>query len=380
MHAVPFYKTTHSKNEQKYITELLNNSSEFLSRPYSSKSIEWIKDRFQFQNFFLTKSCTQSLELAAILLDIKADDEVILPSYAYVACASAFVLRGAKCVFVDVEQGTMNIDADKIEAAITSNTKAIVTINYSGISCNYELISAIASKHNLFVIEDNAHGFLSKYQNKFLGSFGDISTFSFDHLKNITCGQGGAIAINNPTLLEKFSIHYEQGTNRIQFSLGKAPNYEWKNVGSNYILSELNAAMLFAQLEETDAIVEKFKTNWNLYVELLKNLEITGSVSLPQVPNDCEINGYNFYIKTESADERKRLISHLKEKQITAQFHYVPLHSSSFGKSVGKFSGLDKHTSMESEKLLRLPHYFDMNEDEINYVVNAITEFYQIVK
>lgn len=373
---IPFLKTSLSGTEQAYVQQVLADGGSFFSKQFVAKCENWLAGKHRLPNFFLTKSCTDSLELAALMLGIKPGDEVILPSYAFVSCGNAFTLLGATCVFVDIHPVSMNMDETKIEAAITSKTKAILTLNYASVCCNYEAIRKIADKHKLHIIEDNAHGILAKQGERFAGSFGDISTFSFDHMKNISCGQGGGIAINNPALLEGFFVPYEFGTNRRKFFNKEADRYEWKGVGSNFQLSELNAAMLWAQLEHAEKINARFLALWNQYHTALAPLEAEGKISLPHPPADSTHNGHCFFIKTANAPERIALITALQQKGINAQFHYTPLHSSAFGKTAGRFAGADNHTTTESHKLLRLPLFYSLKEEEVDFVVNSIKEFY----
>jgi dTDP-4-amino-4,6-dideoxygalactose transaminase len=374
---VPFFKTTITGEESKYIVQVVSDGESFMHKDFVAKCENWFKENHGTENFFLTKSCTHSLELAALVLNIQKGDEVIMPSYAFVACGNAFALRGATCVFVDIHPDTMNIDETKIEAAITSKTKAIVTLNYSAVGCNYEAIRKIADKHNLFIIEDNAHGIGAKYEGKFLGTFGDISTFSFDHLKNISCAQGGGIAINRNDLLENFFVHYEFGTNRRSFFKGKGDRYEWKNLGSNFPLSELNAAMLFAQLENCKGINVQFLELWNLYCDELSVLKKENRIWFAEPPDNIEHNAHCFYIKTKDDHERGALIKFLSEREINAQFHYTPLHSSEFGATAGRFAGEEVYTVRESKRLLRLPLFYGMKTEEVKYVAEAVKLFYK---
>lgn len=375
---VPFFKTAITGDEEQYVHQVLHDGNSFADKNFISKCENWFAENHGLKNFFLTKSCTHSLELAALTLGIKTGDEVIMPSFAFVACANAIALRGATCVFVDIEPTSMNIDAAKIEAAITPKTKAILTINYSGVACDYVAIKKIAQKHQLFIIEDNAHGTGAKQGENSLGSFGDISTFSFDHLKNISCGQGGGIAINNEKLLENFFVHYEFGTNRRNFFKGKANRYEWKNLGSNFPLSELNAAMLYSQLENSEKINGRFVQLWNLYFEKLSVLQTQNKIGLPKLSIDSHHNAHCFFIKTKNEEERNALIRFLNATEISAQFHYTPLHSSEFGLTAGRFNGNDEFTSTESKRLLRLPLYYNMTDREINHVISKVLEFYEI--
>ncbi|MES2622489.1 MAG: dTDP-4-amino-4,6-dideoxygalactose transaminase [Bacteroidota bacterium] len=375
---IPFFKTTIVGEESKYLYQLLSGQDSFAEKHFVSECEKWFKDNHQLENFYLTKSCTDSLELAALVLDIQEGDEVILPSYSFVSCGSAFALRGATCVYVDIHPDTMNVDESKIEAAITPRTKAILTVNYASVGCNYEAIRVIAAKNDLFIIEDNAHGILAEYRRgECLGTFGDISTFSFDHLKNISCGQGGGIAVNNESLLKDFFVHYEFGTNRRSFFKGDTDRYEWKNIGSNYPLSELNAAMLFAQLESAKKINTKFVYLMDLYNTHLSDLKELGKISFPLAAHDCKHNGHCFFIKAHDSDERSSLMKFLQSKEINAQFHYTPLHSSEYGKIAGRFSGEDVYTTIESARLLRLPLFYAMTDDELNFVTDSVKEFYR---
>lgn len=372
--SIPFFKTTVTGTEAQYLTQLLANPDAIAKKEYIAKCERWFAENHGLPNFFLTKSCTDSLELAALTLNMQPGDEVIMPSFAFVSCANAFALRGATCVFVDVHPDTMNLDEAKLEAAITNKTKAIVTVNYAGVGCNYEAIDAIARKYYLWVVEDNAHGIGAKQNGRFLGTFGDISTFSFDHLKNVTCIQGGGIAINNPALLERFYTAYEFGTNRRNFFAGKADRYEWKSLGSNFPLSELSAAMLYAQLEEVETINGKFRKLWNLYAEGLKDLVVRNRIDIPVLPAGAHHSAHCFYIKYGPVSSRNALMDYLDAKGICAQFHYTPLHQSEFGKTAGRFVGLDAQTDL-SRELLRLPLYYDMAEGEVATVVSAIEDF-----
>ncbi len=374
---IPFFKSTFTGDEPEVFQQLFKAPDSFAKKEFTAKCEKWFVENHGLKNLYLTKSCTDSLELAALVLGIKESDEVILPSYSFVACGNAFALRGAKCVFVDIHPDTMNIDETKVETAVTPKTKAILTLNYASISCNYEALRKIARKHNLFILEDNAHGILAKDEQKnYLGTFGDISTFSFDHLKNVTCGQGGGIAINNEKLLKNFFVHYEFGTNRRSFFKGESNRYEWKNIGSNYPISELNAAMLFVQLQRAHEINSRFLKLWDLFHDELYELHIKRKIKLPVLPKGVHHNAHIFFIKTNSANERNDLLEFLLQKGIGAQFHYTPLHISEFGKQAGIFSGKDVYTSEESKKLLRLPLFFGMTEEEVKYVVECLKNFY----
>lgn len=373
---IPFFQISITGKETTNVDGILKNGQNFAANGYIEKCERWFIENHGLKNFYLTKSCSQSLELAALILNLKENDEVIMPSYALVACGNAFALRGAKCVFVDIDKATMNIDATKIEAAISPKTKAILTINYAGVGCNYDEILRIKNKHNLYLIEDNAHGTGAKWQSKFLGTFGDISTFSFDHMKSISCGQGGGISINNERLMPQFFISYESGTNRQSFFRNETNKYEWKGLGSNYRLSELNAAMLFAQLESEKEIIETLGIRWKKYYNAFKALAEKDKIEIAETSNNANHNSHCFYIKTGNINERNALIKFLAERDIQAQFHYVPLHSSEYGKRWGRFVGEDKYTTAESERLLRLPLYFNMTDEEQARVISGVEGFY----
>ncbi len=373
---IPFFRTAVVGTEAQHIQNVLQSVHPFFEKHYNQLCENWFLQNHGLTNFFLTKSCTHSLELAAFLAGIKPGDEVILPSYAFVSCGNAFAQLGAVCVFVDVHPQTMNIDETKIEAAITPKTKAILTLNYASVCCNYAGIKEIAKKHGLLIIEDNAHGILAKQNDQFAGTFGDIATFSFDHMKNISCGQGGGIAINNASLLENFYVPYEFGTNRRKFFNKESDRYEWKGIGSNYQLSELNAAALYAQLEQAEKINTDIVTRWLQYKSSLERLGQEEKITLPNPPSNNIHNGHCFFVKTQNQTIRTMLIRHLHGMGINAQFHYTPLHSSAFGKTTGRFSGNDVYTTTESQNLLRLPLYYGITSDEVSYVVNAVEAFY----
>lgn len=374
---VPFHTPTLLDEQDKYIRSILANPSIFKDRVYSAKCIEWLH-KISKSGAYLTKSCTQSLELAAQLLNFQAGDEVILPSYGFVSTANAFASQGAKCRFIDIRPDNMNIDENLIEQAITEKTKAIITINYAGVGCNYDVITPVAKKHNLIVIEDNAHGILAKYKGEYLGSFGDISTNSFDHLKNISCGEGGAILFNNKAFEEQIKIRYEFGTNKLDFIAGKVASYEWKGFGSNYYLSDLLSAFLLVQLENAHLIIERFRTRWNQYRRLLSPLADANLIRMPSIGADFEHNAHLFYIFTKSKQERTQLIEFLNTKGVAATFHYTPLHSSEFGKKNGIFIGDDVYTTRLSETLLRLPLFYALREEEAAYVARNIFDFYGV--
>ena len=345
---------------------------------FTKKCSKWMEDKFNIPKVLLTTSCTSALEMAAILLELKPGDEVIMPSYTFVSTADAFVMVGAKIVFVDVNPNTMNIDEDKIKEAITEKTKAIVVVHYAGISPDMDKIIKIAKQYNLKVVEDAAQGFMAKYKDKYLGTIGDIGCYSFHETKNYSMGEGGAICINDPQLIERAEIIREKGTNRNKFFRGEIDKYTWVDYGSSYLPSELNCAYLYPQLEKAEEINNKRLSLWNYYYEKLKDLESQKYITLQHVPKYSKHNAHMFYFKTRNLTERTELIKYLKQNGIQAVFHYIPLHTSPAVKKFGIFYGEDKYTTSESEKLVRLPMYYDLTEEEQEKVVKAIKDFYKI--
>jgi dTDP-4-amino-4,6-dideoxygalactose transaminase len=299
-----------------------------------------------------------------------------MPSYTFTSTANAFVLRGAKIKFIDIKPETMNMDADLIVQAITNKTKAIVPVHYAGVSCDMAKINSIADKYDLYVIEDAAQGVMSKYNDEYLGTIGDLGCYSFHETKNYSSGEGGALIINNDKFKERAEIIREKGTNRSQFLRGQVDKYTWQDLGSSYLPSEINAAYLFAQLEKAEEINNNRLSSWNLYYELLKPLEEKNMIILPDIPDNCEHNAHMFYIKTNNLEERSELISYLKENEVQSVFHYIPLHSSKAGKKFGEFVGKDNFTTSESERLVRLPMYYGLEDQDIEYVVDKISKFY----
>lgn len=338
---------------------------------------KWIENTTGTPKALLTTSCTHATELAAILTDIQSGDEVIMPSYTFVSTADAFVLRGAKVVFVDIRPDTMNINEKLIEDAITEKTRAIVPVHYAGVSCEMDTICDIAKRHNLYVVEDAAQGMMSTYKGKALGTIGDYGCYSFHETKNYSMGEGGALLIKDENNVKRAEIIREKGTNRSQFFRGEVDKYTWVEMGSSYLPSELNAAYLWAQLEEATTINQDRMKSWELYYNLLQPLEERGCIDLPVVPEDCVHNAHMFFIKVKNLEERSALIQYLKEHEIHSVFHYIPLHLSPAGKRLGKFYGEDKYTTTESERLLRLPLYYKLEESKVRYIVRNIESFYQ---
>ncbi len=344
---------------------------------YTHMCSEWIREKTGSAGVLLTTSCTHATELAAILCDIKAGDEIIMPSYTFVSTADAFVLRGAKAVFVDIRPDTMNIDENMIESAITEKTKAIVPVHYAGVSCEMDKIMELAKKYHLFVIEDAAQGMLSSYKGQQLGTIGDIGCYSFHETKNYSMGEGGAILLKDGEMLEEAEIIREKGTNRSKFFRGQIDKYTWVAAGSSYLPSELNAAYLWAQLLKADEIYDNRMKSWNRYYEELSGLAEAGYIELPHVPGECMHNGHMFYIKAKDLEERTRLISYLKENEVMSVFHYIPLHTAPAGKKYGEFRGEDRYTTVESERLARLPLYYGLSEQDQGQVIHTIKKFYK---
>ena len=343
---------------------------------FTKKCSKWMEDKFNATKVLLTTSCTDALEMAAILLNLQPGDEVIMPSYTFVSTADAFVLRGAVPVFVDIRPDTMNIDENKIEEAITPKTKAIAVVHYAGISPDMDKIMKIAKKHNLKVVEDAAQGFMAKYKGKYLGTIADLGCYSFHETKNYSMGEGGAIVINDPSLIERAEIIREKGTNRNKFFRGEIDKYTWVEAGSSYLPSDMNAAYLYAQLEMADEIYDNRMHTWNTYYENLTSLKEAGHIELPFIPEGCVHNAHMFYIKAKTLEERTALIQYLKENDISSVFHYIPLHGAPAGQKYGRFHGEDKYTTKESERLLRLPLYYGLEEEKVLTVCEKIKEFY----
>ena len=362
--------------ETEYIKEAVEKNGMICGDgPFTKKCSQWMKERFQTKNVLLTTSCTHALEMAAFLADIQPGDEVIMPSYTFVSTADAFVLRGATCVFVDIRPDIMNIDETKIEEAITEKTKAIVPVHYAGVSCAMDEIMAIAKKYNLKVVEDAAQGVNAFYKGKALGTIGDFGCYSFHETKNYSMGEGGAILFQDDRYLEPAEILREKGTNRSQYFRGQIDKYTWVGYGSSYLPSDMNAAYLWAQLEEADKINDKRLSIWNFYHEELKELEDKGVLERPYIPEYATHNAHMYYIKVKDLRVRTKLLAYLKERGILSVFHYVPLHSATAGKKFGRFHGEDVYTTKESERLCRLPMYYSLSLEEAAEVVKALKEF-----
>jgi dTDP-4-amino-4,6-dideoxygalactose transaminase len=362
--------------EVVYIQEAMANRKICGDGEFTRRCNEWIETKTDSKKALLTTSCTHAIEMTALLIDIKPGDEVIMPSFTFVSTANAFVLRGAKIVFVDIRPDTMNLDEKLIEQAITSRTRAIVPVHYAGVSCEMDTILQIARKYSLIVIEDAAQGVMSTYNGRMLGGIGDFGCYSFHETKNFSMGEGGALLIQNPKYIERAEIIREKGTDRSKFLRNQVDKYSWVDVGSSYLPSELNAAYLWAQLEVAEEITADRLSSWQHYFEALMSLRDRELIDLPFIPENCTHNAHMFYIKAKDLATRTDLIRHLSERGITSVFHYVPLHSSTAGKKFGTMNGEDLFTTRESERLMRLPMYYGLKSAEIDYVVAQIRDFY----
>lgn len=372
----PFNRPPYVGTEIKYISEAIEKRKICGDGEFTKLCSMWFEEKFDTAKALLTTSCTHATEMAVMLSDIGAGDEVIMPSFTFVSTADSVVLRGATPVFVDIRPDTMNIDETKIEDAITEKTKAIIPVHYAGVSCEMDTIMSIAKRHNLRVIEDAAQAITSKYKGKYLGTIGDYGCLSFHETKNITMGEGGALFIRDIKNSERAEIIREKGTNRSKFFRGEIDKYTWVDAGSSYLPSELNAAYLWGQLNVANEIISDRLKSWNLYNTLLMPLAEKEIIELPVIPEGFEHNAHIFYIKCKDIEERSALISYLKLRNISTVFHYIPLHSAPAGKRYGRFNGEDIYTTKESERILRLPMYFGLEEKTIESVVAGIEDFY----
>ena len=373
---IRFNVPPYTGKEMEYIKQAVDHMHICGDGEFTKKCSEYLERITGTAKCLLTTSCTHALKMAALLCDIKEGDEVILPSYTFVSTADAFVLRGAVPVFVDIRPDTMNIDENLIEAAITERTKAIAVVHYAGVACEMDKIMEIAGKYGLRVVEDAAQAIMCTYKGKPLGTFGDFGCFSFHETKNFSMGEGGALLIRDERYIEDAEILREKGTDRSKYFRGQVDKYRWMNYGSSYLPSDMNAAYLYSQFEMADKINEVRVARWNQYHRLLKPLADAGKITLPFVPEGCEHNGHMFYIKAKDLKERTELIRFLKEKDILSVFHYVPLHSAPAGVKFGRFHGEDKYTTAESERLLRLPMFYQLTKDQADYIADKVKEFY----
>lgn len=373
---IPFNIPPYVGTELDYVKQAVDNKKICGDGPFTKKCHQWLETAFGCQKSLLTTSGTTALEMAAILCDLKPGDEVILPSFTFSTTATAFVLVGAKLVFVDVRPDTMNIDETKIEAAITDKTRVIVPVHYAGVACDMDTIMEISRKHNLLVVEDAAQGVMASYKGKSLGTIGDMGCYSFHETKNYSMGEGGALMINDPKYNERAEIIREKGTNRARFFRGQVDKYTWVDYGSSYLPSDMNAAYLWGELEVAAKINNNRLSTWASYHDAFSELESDHLVELPTIPEACKHNAHMFYIKLKNLEQRTDFISFLKSKGIQASFHYVPLHSSPAGERFGRFDGVDEFTTRESDRLVRLPLYYGMSESDRNHVIEAVLSYF----
>ena len=364
-------------DELTYVKQAMDSHKICGDGQFTKKCNDWMEKRFHAKKVLLTTSGSTALDMAALLCGIKPGDEVILPSYTFSSTANAFVLAGARLVFVDICPDTMNIDETKIEAAITDRTKAIVPVHYAGVACEMDTIMDIAKRHGLMVVEDAAQGVMSTYKGRALGTIGDFGCYSFHETKNYSMGEGGALVVNNMAYDEQAEILREKGTNRAKFFRGQVDKYTWVDFGDSYLPSELNAAYLWAQLEKADEINKNRLETWNYYYEHLKPLADAGKLELPHIPSECEHNAHMFYVKLKNLQERTAFIAYLKKQGVQSVFHYIPLHSAPAGLKFGRFSGEDVFTTNESERLARLPMYYGMTEKDRQTVIRTVKGFFE---
>ena len=374
---IPFNKPPFVGSEIEYVRAAVESGRICGDGQFNQKCHKWLQEHTGTSKALLTTSCTHALEMAALLCNIQPGDEVIMPSFTFVSTADAFAMRGAKCVFVDIRPDTMNLDEKKIEAAITAKTKAIVPVHYAGVACEMDTINAIAKKHNLFVVEDAAQGMMATYKGRALGNLGDLGCYSYHETKNYSMGEGGALLIRDPKFADRAEIIREKGTNRVQFHRGEVDKYTWVELGSSYLPSELNAAYLYAELEQAKRIFDNRMASWNAYYERLEPLQKKGLIELPKIPEECKHNAHMFYIKMPDLEGRTKMIAHLVKNEILAVFHYVPLHSAPAGKRFGTFFGEDEFTTRESNRLLRLPMFYGLKSDDLDFVCDKIQHFYE---
>lgn len=374
---IPFNAPPVVGSEIEYMQSAMSSGKLCGDGGYTRRCQQWMEQRFGSAKVLLTPSCTASLEMAALLINIEPGDEVIMPSYTFVSTANAFVLRGATIVFVDVRPDTMNIDETLIEAAITPKTRAIVPVHYAGVACEMDTIMALAAKHQLYVIEDAAQGVMSQYKGRALGTIGHIGCFSFHETKNYTAGgEGGATLINDAALTERAEIIREKGTNRSQFFRGQVDKYTWRDIGSSYLMADLQAAYLWAQLEAAQTINQQRLRLWQRYYDALQPLASQGRIVLPAVPDSCRHNAHMFYLKLRDSDDREALIRWMKEAEILTVFHYIPLHTSPAGERFGRFHGEDRVTTRDSERLLRLPLFYNLSDNNQRTVISSLLSYF----
>lgn len=378
MMKIPFNKPPFVGTEFDYVKQAVESGRICGDGTFNLRCHEWLEKSTGSSKALLTTSCTHALEMAARLCDIKPGDEVIMPSFTFVSTADAFVSQGAKCVFVDIRPDTMNIDENLIEGAVTEKTKAIVPVHYAGVACEMDKINEIAKRHHLFVVEDAAQGMMATYKGRSLGALGDFGCYSYHETKNYSMGEGGALLIRDKKFCDRAEIIREKGTNRCQFHRGEVDKYTWVELGSSYLPSELNAAYLYAELECADIIYDYRMNCWNQYKKLLTPLAEKGLVEFATIPEHCKHNAHMFYLKVEDLQTRTALLKHLTFNGVLAVFHYVPLHSSPAGLKFGRFDGEDRYTTTESNRLLRLPMFYGLKQEEIEYTCQKVFEFFGV--
>ena len=375
MFKIPFNRADIGPHDIELLAESISAGHISGNGPFTKRAEEQITKIIGSNRTLLTTSCTHALEMSALLLRLKPGDEVIVPAFTFVSTASAFMLYGAKPVFVDVRQDTLNIDLDQAEAAITSRTRAICVVHYGGVACEMERLVKLAKDHDLMLIEDNAHGLFAKYRGKYLGTFGALATQSFHETKNITCGEGGALVINDASLAERAEILREKGTDRTKFLRGQVDKYTWVDTGSSWVISDLLAAILFGQLSRADEIYKQRMDIWNRYHTELETWALNNNVVLPTVPEGCEHTGHVYHLRFQRGDQRDKFIEHLKRLGIYAVFHYQPLHLSTVGRTLGGRDGQFPFTESAGDCLVRLPLFNTLTNDEQTYIIESVTAF-----
>lgn len=371
---IPFNRPAVTGREQRYLAQVMERGKFSGNGPFSKRSSSWISDRFDVPGALVTTSGTHALEIAALLCDLQPEEEVILPSFAFTSTATAFVRCGARLVFVDVDPRTMNVDPQAVEAAITPRTRVIVALHYAGVACDMDALGTLAKRHDLVVVEDAAHAILSSYRQRPCGTLGSFGCLSFHETKNVHCGEGGALLVTDARHVERAEIIWEKGTNRSSFFRGEVDKYHWCDIGSSYVLSELNSAFLLAQLEQLEAITEDRLRSWSEYQQLLTPLADRGLIEIPTIPKPCRHNGHIFWVKARDEEERTEMIRFLDQQGVHSLFHYVPLHSTPAGRRFGRFHGADQHTSRDASRLLRLPLCYRF--DRAERVAAALEAFY----
>ncbi len=374
---IPFHKPTRTGREPAHMRCLLEGERSLQEGDYAERCTTWLSRRLGGGKVFLTTSCTHALEMSALLAGIGPGDEVILPSFAFTSTANAFALRGAALRFVDIRADTLNLDERLVLAAVTPRTKVICALHYAGVACDMDVLAEIAERHGILIVEDAAHAILGTYKGRQLGGLGTFGCLSFHESKNLHCGEGGALAINQPSYVERAEFIRDKGTNRRRFIRGQVDKYTWVDLGSSYTPSELCSAFLWGQFEGSDDVLVDWLASWRRYALGLRDLVARERIEMPTVPRDCQHNGHMFYVKTADLDERSRLLAYLAERGTSATFHFIPLHSAEAGRRYGQLVGEDRHTTRESQRLLRLPLWYGMGPERVDRVLSQIEDFYR---